>query len=62
MQKQYSKQAKNFQRNEKVQVFDDFYKEWFDYTTPLGKKEVVQMALHAERYYGKQNVRIAKVN
>lgn len=52
--------AKNFQRNEKVQVLIDGV--WVDRTLPCGSKQVIHHALLLERLYGMHNVRIVKVN
>lgn len=52
--------AKNFRRNQKVQVQLDGV--WIDRTLPCGSLQVVRWALHFEKYYGMHNVRIVKVD
>lgn len=55
---QHKGNAKNFQRNEKVQVMRDG--QWVDYSKPCGSKLVVELAVKAMTIYGQQNVRIAQ--
>jgi len=59
MQRSYKNMARNFQKNEKVQICVDG--QWRDYTKPCGSKLVIQMALRAERIYGIKNVRVVNI-
>jgi hypothetical protein len=59
MQRSYKNMARNFQKNEKVQICVDG--QWQDYTKPCGSKLVIEMALRAERIYGMKNVRVVSI-
>jgi len=61
MQRSYKNQAKNFQKNEKVQIRYGNEAEWEDYTKPLGSRQILEMIRRAIILFDRENVRIVNI-
>ena len=59
MQRSYKNQAKNFQKNEKVQV--KIFDVWEDYSLLCGSRQVLWVFHRAEKFYGLGNARIVNI-